>query len=474
MSPSADTRSFQGGSTENKGREQVERYALAPGCRVYPLDVGSRDRRFLIETGDRRWQVSAAAAAVVDSLGAGALSASELAGMLEVRLGHPVRLNAVAEQLESVLVPFGIVQRHDQLSAPAASETVKHRRYRILTFRRTLVRAPTLQVVADRLTWLFSPKGLSLGLPCLVMLGLLSLLASHQEASVTWQLAWLLRPDAVLLAVAGTFMHELGHAVACRYYGCRHGALGFGLYMTFPVLYMELDEAWRLQRMQRAVVDAGGLYFQALYVLVLLPVVALLPATWPAIAGCVALTGASMLFNANPLLRFDGYWLLSDLTGMPNLRQRGFEALRTVAVHRARQLYQLLSPRRAGASTPELRVPLPLIIYGAACAVFLVVYVVILLRVLPDALIRYPAVVTTLTSDAVVNGMAGNLAVATAGVLSIFGLTLMLAGGTLVLAQVTVRMAHWAHRLLSATSRWLRAGSGAAERPPDAGPPSLP
>ena len=53
--------------------------------------------------------------------------------------------------------------------------------------------------------------------------------------------------------LASSFFHELGHASACKYFGVRHGGVGFGLYLNFPVLYTDVTEVWR-QRDRKSVV----------------------------------------------------------------------------------------------------------------------------------------------------------------------------------------------------------------------------
>ena len=57
---------------------------------------------------------------------------------------------------------------------------------------------------------------------------------------------------------ASSFFHELGHASACKYFGVRHGGIGFGLYLNFPVLYTDVTEVWKLNRAQRCVVNLAG------------------------------------------------------------------------------------------------------------------------------------------------------------------------------------------------------------------------
>ena len=121
------------------------------------------------------------------------------------------------------------------------------------------------------------------------------------------------------LTLAGIFMHELGHLAACKRFGAPHGGIGIGMYWCLPAFYAEVHGAWLLPRMQRAAVDAGGVYFQAIFVGVL----GACQLAWPtpALLCAIALSQFLMLHTLNPILKFDGYWLLCDLAGVHNLHR---------------------------------------------------------------------------------------------------------------------------------------------------------
>jgi hypothetical protein len=123
--------------------------------------------------------------------------------------------------------------------------------------------------------------------------------------------------------------HELGHAAAARYFRARHGPLGVGLMGLTLVAYVEVTGIWRLPRKQRLVVDLGGVYFQSMFVILL---AAFAWATSnPTVLWLVLFLDFGMLLNVNPLFKLDGYWAVSDATGIPNLHQRVGEQLREVA-----------------------------------------------------------------------------------------------------------------------------------------------
>lgn len=120
--------------------------------------------------------------------------------------------------------------------------------------------------------------------------------------------------------------HELGHAYACKRWGGAVHEMGVMLLVLFPVPYVDATAATVFRRAwQRALVGAAGIMVElALAAVALLVWVEASPGVVRAMAFNVMLIGgvSTVLFNGNPLLRFDGYYVLSDLIGVPNLAQR--------------------------------------------------------------------------------------------------------------------------------------------------------
>jgi putative peptide zinc metalloprotease protein len=119
------------------------------------------------------------------------------------------------------------------------------------------------------------------------------------------------------LAVLSAGFHELGHAAACRYGGAQPGAMGAGIYLVWPAFYTNVDDAYRLDRRGRMRVDLGGLYFNALVSVVV-------TALWlftreDALLLGVATQLIQMLHQLTPIIRADGYHILADWTGVPDL-----------------------------------------------------------------------------------------------------------------------------------------------------------
>jgi putative peptide zinc metalloprotease protein len=132
------------------------------------------------------------------------------------------------------------------------------------------------------------------------------------------------RPGLLLLVFAVTILsagfHEFGHAAACRYGGATPGAMGAGLYLVWPAFYTEVTDSYRLGRAGRVRVDLGGLYFNAVVAVVMFGVWA--ATRFDALLLIIAAQVLQMIRQLAPFVRFDGYHILADLTGVPDLYSR--------------------------------------------------------------------------------------------------------------------------------------------------------
>ena len=131
-------------------------------------------------------------------------------------------------------------------------------------------------------------------------------------------------PGLVLLVLAVTVLsagfHEFGHAAAARRGGATPGAMGAGLYLIWPAFFTDVTDSYRLGRGGRLRTDLGGLYFNAI---VAVAIMGLWWATgFDALLLVVVTQILQMVRQLLPLVRFDGYHILADATGVPDLFQR--------------------------------------------------------------------------------------------------------------------------------------------------------
>jgi putative peptide zinc metalloprotease protein len=280
---------------------------------VQPFDEHAGDNRFIVAVDGKHFVVSAAVAAVlVESRAHTTLSA--LAERASLRLGVTVSTDLASSVLNEQLLAicFHAPEQRAESECPI--------RFRARVFGERALKAP-LAV----LSFLFTkPAAVALILALVVV----ELLITARSAGATpHTLSGTQVVCAGALTLLGIIVHELGHLAACARFGAAHGGIGMGLYWCMPVFYAEVNGAWMLPRLQRAVVDVGGIYLQCAYVVTL---GAVYLATGAAAAlEAIVWSHFLMLHTLNPVLKYDGYWLLTDLAGAPNLHAQIRESARS-------------------------------------------------------------------------------------------------------------------------------------------------
>jgi putative peptide zinc metalloprotease protein len=125
--------------------------------------------------------------------------------------------------------------------------------------------------------------------------------------------------------------HELGHGLACKRFGGECPEMGLMFLCFTPCLYCNVSDSWMIpNKWKRAAVGAAGMYVE-----LILASLAVMVWWWthPGVINHLALnvifvcSVSTLLFNANPLMRYDGYYILSDLIEIPNLRQKATSLL---------------------------------------------------------------------------------------------------------------------------------------------------
>jgi putative peptide zinc metalloprotease protein len=111
--------------------------------------------------------------------------------------------------------------------------------------------------------------------------------------------------------------HEFGHASACHYGGAQPGAIGAGLYLLFPCFYTNVTDAYRLNRAGRLRTDFGGVYFNCIFIIGL--AIGYAETGFPPLLVAVLATNLELVQQLLPTLRFDGYYIVADLVGVPDL-----------------------------------------------------------------------------------------------------------------------------------------------------------
>jgi putative peptide zinc metalloprotease protein len=210
----------------------------------------------------------------------------------------------------------------------------------------------------NKLRWLFSPLAGMIATAIVICAFWLLLIHSSEvllklpTVGELWQpknlLLWL--GTIVLLKIA----HELGHAIACHHFGGRCHEMGVMLLAFFPALYCDVSDVWQMaSKRHRMLVSAAGMIVEITLA------AAAFVGWWYTEPGLlytwllgVAVIGSfgTLVINANPLLRYDGYYLLADWLEIPNLAVRGqglmIDRLRQWLVAEPRSADSFLSNRQ--------------------------------------------------------------------------------------------------------------------------------
>ena len=278
---------------------------------------GYRDAPALVRRGDGQTLQLTPLLYTVLSAVDGTSSVEQIADRASEAIGRRVTAENVRTLIDSRLRPLGLLTRADgsqprvQRSNPLLS----------LRFRYTVTDAEKTRRLTAPFAALFHPI-VVVPLVAAFLFVCWWVLAEKGLASATYEAFE--NPGLLLLVVAVTILsagfHEFGHAAAARYGGATPGAMGAGLYLFWPAFYTDVTDSYRLGRGGRVRTDLGGLYFNAI-------VTVLIGAVWwvtgyDALLLVILTQILQMLRQLTPLVRFDGYHVLADITGVPDLFHR--------------------------------------------------------------------------------------------------------------------------------------------------------
>jgi putative peptide zinc metalloprotease protein len=253
--------------------------------------------------------------------------------------GREVKPDDVAYLIEHKLQPVGLVAAEDggPSALPRTDLLLALRGHRTLVGQRQVVAA------ARALAWLHHPLPTALVLAAVIAFDVW-LFGLHNAVG---PLVAIINEPLLILAVLGLgvlsmVFHEFGHASACWYSGARPGRIGCGIFLIWPSLYTDVTDVYRVGRRGRLRTDLGGVYFNTVFILALADCY-----VWtqrPFLLVAILFVHFEILDQLLPILRFDGYFILADLAGVPDL----FGRIRPI-------LTGLLPRHRAAARPSDLR-----------------------------------------------------------------------------------------------------------------------
>jgi putative peptide zinc metalloprotease protein len=300
---------------DGPSRSVPERPALAPGV-VLAGEMeapGFRESQWLIERNGTYLQVPELLYRVAESID-GRRKVEEIAEAVTGTTEWALEPEHVRFLLANRLIPRGLVVAADG----AVSEPSRFASPLRLGLRRKVVGPRVIDPATRVLQELYA-------LPILIPV-VLWIVVGHvwvyvQHGLSDALLAIIYQPAlfaiVIVVALVGTVFHELGHAAAARYGGGHVRGIGVGFYAIFPAVFTDTSDTYRLSRWARVRIDLGGIYFHLIFNLGVMAIT--IVSGWEFLLVTVLLINLELVRQLLfPFVRFDGYWLLADLTGIPD------------------------------------------------------------------------------------------------------------------------------------------------------------
>ncbi|MFJ8200190.1 hypothetical protein [Streptomyces sp. NPDC096152] len=291
---------------------------LSAGLQLHGEYQGSgfTDPKYIARRGDGQVvQLSRLLYLVASSID-GVRDVETIAHRVSARFGREVSGENVRFLVEEKLEPLGVTvpdgQEGEEVDAPRSDLLLALKGHRVIFNERRTAK------IARMFAWLHRPVVVAVVLAAAVVMDvwLFGFFGAIEPV-----LEVLDQPVLILivfvLTVASLVFHEFGHASACRYGGARPGCIGCGLFLIWPSMYTDVTDVYRIGRAGRLRTDLGGVYFNVVFML--------------AMAGAYFATGAQFFLAAvylghfeileqlMPAVRLDGYYILGDLAGVPDL-----------------------------------------------------------------------------------------------------------------------------------------------------------
>lgn len=317
------------------------------------LDTSNKTQRYVVSFKDKHFEISKSVADLIQLLKENK-STQEIAKGISFQSKKEISKENVEEMITLFINPIFEAER----SVPPP-----------FYFNKQLLSAKAITPITSILLNLFRPI---VALP-LFAIAIFLQLYFLSNSSLEFHPNFYNGIDSILILCTLLFIsvifHELGHASACRYYGVEHGHIGIGLYLYFPIFYADVSKVWRIDRKKRMVVDFGGIYFQ---MILLIPTIIFYQ--WYSknmvLEYLIYTIIISFLFDLNPFLKCDGYWICSDLLGISNFRKRTFELLSFLI----KKIKNNPPPKAPYLFSLKLKEQIALVVYAVAINIFFVYY----------------------------------------------------------------------------------------------------
>ena len=267
---------------------------------IHPLSSSTQERQYLLSCNGQYYEASLPIVELVKVLQEYPMEEEAIATYISRKEGK-----YTPEQVQLIIGKF--------ISHLFTSKEKK----RTFLYEKELFSASTIDKFSDAFRFLFNKTYMLAVLTITILLDAYFFLTTNGLLIFNTKVNIYMVAGLFVFILSSSFFHELGHASSCKHFGIRHGGIGFGLYLTFPVLYTDVSEVWQLNRIQRCIVNIAGVYFQSYSLIILL--IAFFLTGNDIIRYLILIMNFGFLMTLNPFFKFDGYWIASDLLGVPGI-----------------------------------------------------------------------------------------------------------------------------------------------------------
>jgi hypothetical protein len=303
------------------------KFRVADGIIFSPLESSNCESLYLVQLPNgKQFQCSQA---IFDLLACMSSQATieEISNRFTINTKQILSIEETKEIVDQVLVPKQLAIRvdlnvnHNRVDHDAAEAQKPHG---FASHGRIIIPSSKLRHIAQTFSFCFVPRYAifciaTIFVTHLVTYTILGFPPSVKQVTST-------TPFTLGIVFASVVIHELGHAAACAAVKSHVSGLGIARYFLMPVLYTDVSKTWKNARRERVIVDLGGIYFQQIFTSI--PVLAFAITKDISFLWSVIIIDGIVFWNLMPFLKLDGYWLLSDVTGIPNLHKRAIETFK--------------------------------------------------------------------------------------------------------------------------------------------------
>jgi len=304
-------------------------------------DSGYRNDLYLIRTSEGRFiQLTSLLFHIVVALQQ-ETDLSIIAGQVSQLEEKEVNTQAIQFLIDEKLVPLGIISDSSgdlPLKNPKTQDQFLGLKYRL-----SFVSSGMVNRIAGILTPFFLPSVMVTVLISFIILNVW-IFFFHGVSDAINQTLY--QPFLFVLIFGSTILaalfHEFGHATGAKYSKATPGKIGMGLYIVWPAFFTDMTDSYRLNRIGKLRGDIGGIYFNMIFALILADLYA--ATRWEVFLLIITLQNVEILHQLLPFLRLDGYFIVSDMVGIPDLFARITPILKSLLPGKRNPAVQDLKP----------------------------------------------------------------------------------------------------------------------------------